>query len=347
MGAKVISLSADNVTYNVLPGSQGELSREGANLDDTIFGQDFRSGQTGLIGWQLNGNAVYKNYPGYMVTLKKPGTSTAMTDEAMTLVSGKTYQISAAAKQIWDRSVALTFEDATVAVDEADIESVDYLFGRVTFVSSYTPTGPITVSGNYLPTSDLGCATGYTLTQTADAIDTSCISTAAANNGHRTHDYGLKTVSLEVPTVYQAAADFQQVLIDRDEIIIEINPDGQGYSVARGFFKLLTDRQSGNVGALEEENLNFVLNVPYLDTLEAEVPFKWVHSASSPIPAAIKTALTGWETKALIWGKYLPDGAVGFKGEGVITNVTLSGAMDSMNTFQITLQGSDELIAVV
>src|SRR5690606_16541080 len=102
----------------------------------TIFGQAFESGETGLIGATINSNALYKGFAGYIVKMLKSGNSTSLTDEAMSLVSGKTYQVTDTAKQLLDIGVALVVEDNNVVVSSANIESIDWLFGKVTFKSS-------------------------------------------------------------------------------------------------------------------------------------------------------------------------------------------------------------------
>lgn len=344
--AKSIAVSTADVTYYTLPGNQGELTREGAAIDDTIFGQTFKSNMTGIIGWGLNGNAVYKGFAGYQAKILKAGTTTGMTGEATTFVSGKTYQITAASKRIIDRSVAITVYDN--AVDHtADVESIDYLFGQITFKSTYTITGPVTIDGSYFPTVNIGKARSYTLTQTADPIDTTDFGTASTNGGFKTYIPGLRTVALELPSVYDAASDFQQLLIDRDEFIIEINPDGASKSIARGFFRLITQKQSGNVGALEEETLSFSLSVPIEDVNPSiYLPFSWWHDPTSLIPQGVRIVLDAWETETLIYARYLPDGVNGFKGNGVVSNFTMSGAMDSMNSFQFSWMGSGAPTAV-
>ncbi len=104
--------------------------------------------------------------------LKKVGTPVAFTAEAMTLVSGKTYAIDNASKEIWDRSeVTMDILDTAASVAAADILNIDYLFGRVTFVASYTPSGAITATGKSFPVAAAGKANTYNLTMTADAID--------------------------------------------------------------------------------------------------------------------------------------------------------------------------------
>lgn len=344
MGTKLIAISADDITYATLPGSQGELSREGAKIDDTIFGQSFKSELTGILTWSITANAIYKGFAGYLAKLKKPGTPTAVVAQACTLVSGKTYQINNTARRIWDRTANVVVKDN--AVDHtADVLSIDYLFGKVTFEAAYTVTGAVTVDVTYLPTIDLGKATAYTLTQTADAVKDTDFPTAQANGGFNTHRPGLRTIMAEFPMVYYQGDEWQQFLIDREEIIIEINPDGNDKSIARGFFRLMSDRQSGNVGALEVENLSFSLNVPIADSGDPDIdtPFSWSHSGDSPIPVAIKIALDAYINEDEVYVKYLPEGTNGVKGLAIVTGMTLTGGMESPNSFAATFMGDGGL----
>jgi len=103
---------------------------------------------------------------GYSAILYRSGTSTSMTAEATTLVTGKTYRITNAAKRMLDPTVAVVVNDSGTPVDEADILSIDYLHGIVVFVPGYPIGGAITIDANYLP-----------LSQIADVYTTS-ISTA-------------------------------------------------------------------------------------------------------------------------------------------------------------------------
>jgi hypothetical protein len=339
MAAKTIQLSADGSTnWLTLPGSKGELEYQASDLKDTIFGQEYESGQTGLIGWMANANGVYKGYAGYVAKVLKSGSTTAMTDEAMTLVSGKTYKITNAAKNVWDRTVTPTFEDNAVAISANDIESIDYLFGRVTFTSGYTVTGPITVAtGSYLPMAVVAKANSFTLTQTADTKETSDFETAQANGGFRTFEYGLRKVELSTQGTFATSNGFKALLTARSEVVIEINPDGANGSVARGWFKPMNTGQSGDVGALEEETLSFSLAVPYQSDVIA--PFAWVHT-SSTLSAALQLALSSWANGTECHVRYLSDGTNGQKGEMVITDISLTGGLEAMNDFALKMQGT-------
>jgi hypothetical protein len=341
MAAKRIRVSDDDgANFYTLPGNTGEYNNEAGQLDDTIFGQDFSSTQPGLNGWTVSANGLYKGFAGYLATIKKSGTPTTTTGEAMTLVSGKTYQVTNSAKRLMDRTVVPIVKDN--AVDHtSDVESYDYLNGTVTFKSAFTPTTPITMDYTYLPTAVVGCSNEFTLTQSANANDNTCMDTAQGNDGNRTFEYGLKTVSLQLNGIYKSANGFKDLLINRDELIIEINPDGTGKNVARGYFRAVTTGQSGDVGDLEAETITFNLSVP--DDAGVVYPFHWYIAASSnTLNVGIQKCLAAWEASDLITVQYLADGTNGIQGDAVITDLTLKGGLEAMNEFTVNFQGSGE-----
>ena len=343
--AKVIEVSTDDVTYHTLPGNTGELRNDGAEIDDSIFGANFRSNFPGLINWGVGAQAFFKGFAGYSVNILQVGTPAAFTAEAMTLVSGKTFQIDDVTKRIWDRSEAtMDILDNAVSVADADILNIDFLYGRVTFVSSYSPTTPITATGKSFPTAAVGKGQNYTLTQTADPIETTDFETAQANTGRRTFSYGLKTVNLEIQGVYDATNAFIVALQNRSELIMEIDPAGDTLSRARGFFRLVGQNQSGDVGALEEETVNFSLSVPD-NTPDAEVPFKWEHAGATTLNLGVKALLDMWEAETNIYVRYLSDGTNGWEGQGVVTDITVGAGLETMNEFNVDIQGTGALTA--
>lgn len=340
--AKRVRISDDaGVTLYTLPGSQAEMSYEAGDIDDTIFGQSFKSMEVGLINWNISSNAYFKGFAGYVADLKRiSGASTPMVAQAATLVSGLTYQITDATRRIMDRVTATIILDNAVAVAAADILSIDYLYGRVTFVPGYVVTGPITITGAFFTTAIIAKGRSFTLTQTAEAVQTSVFETVQANGGHHTFQPGLKTVALEISGVFDAANDFQDLVKNRAEIIIEINPDGSNQSICRGFFKAMTQNQSGNVGDLEEETISFTLNVPAVDNMQ--YPFAWAHTATT-LSVAVQKLLTAWQNDTELLVQYLPTGNLlegGKQGQIIVTEVSLSGGMEAMNEFAVTLQGS-------
>ena len=259
--AKRVQVSADGVTYYTLPGNSGEFNDEGEQIDDTIFGHTFSSTQPGLISWSCNAQAFYKGFAGYVASVKSSGVSTLSNASAMSVVSGKTYKITDATKNVWDHTQAATIKDNGVTVDPSNY-TIDWLFGRVTFVSSYSVTTPVTADIHYLPMTEVTKASSFTLTQTAATIDHTDYAIAHGNNGYRVYRPGLRTISLELGGFYDSSDAVWEILENRTEAVIEINPDGSGLSLARGIFKLVTRNQSGDVGALEEQTRTFNLSVP-------------------------------------------------------------------------------------
>jgi len=342
--AKRIQISTDSgVTWNTFPGDKGEQHITGTAIDDTIFGQDYKSSQTGMLNFNLACNGFYKGFAGYVATVKATGSPTAFTAEATTLVSGKTYKITNAVKNIWNRLVPPTVKDNGVTVTGTNIESIDYLFGQVTFASGYTVTGPITFDGSYLPSTQIASANTFTLTQTAATIDTSDFISAQSNGGYMDSDYGLKTVSLQLKGFFNVSNGFLAAVQGRGEVVVEISPDGSGNAVARGFMKPVTMDQSGNVGALEEQDITYQLSVP--DQADVISPFTWSFPSNSTINAAVKAALTAWTGNTIIEVNYLEDGTTGHKGSAVITEATLAGGLDVMNEFSFKFQGSGAPVA--
>lgn len=347
MAAKRVRVSDDaGANWYTLPGNTGSLSNEAGELDDTIFGQDFASSFPGLIASEINANGLFKGYAGYVTTIKKIGTSTAMTSEPMSLVSGKTYQITAPTKRIMNRAVATTVYGNGVAISAANIESIDWLFGRVTFIPSYTPSAPITITGAYLPTVQVGCTNSFTLTQTANPIQNTCMETAQTNGGRHTYEYGLKNVSLELQGIYKAANGFKALVEARTEVIIEIDLAANGLNLARGFFRAAAQDQSGDVGDLEQETINFNLSVPDDPTGIIPYPFAWLIDSTSTMSTALKKVISAWQNSELIGVQYLPDGTNGWEAaETVVSDITLTGGLESMNEFAANFQISGALVA--
>lgn len=335
---KRIQISPNNgTTWYTFPGNTGELNDEANAIKDTVYGQDFDSSQTGMINWTISSNGLYKGFAGYVAKILKSGTATAFTDEAMSLVSGTTYKITDGTKGIWDRTSAVTVKDGTTELTESTDYTVDYLFGTVTLTNA--PAGTVTVSAKYLPMTQVAKANGFTLTQNANANDNSVYETAQANNGYQTFEYGLKTVSLSLQGIYAPSNAFRDLLSSRAELVIEINPDGNSKSVARGWFKAMTTGQSGDVGDLEQQTLSFSLAVPAQEGIT--MPFKWSFASDTTLSNAIVTAINAWQDGDLTKVNYLQDGTTGVQGSAVITDLSLTGGLNAMNEFAVKFQGSD------
>jgi predicted secreted protein len=346
---KAIEISNDaGTTWDPLPSGNATFESESEAISDTVFDQTFESSEIGLINWKMTADGIFKGYAGYLANVLKQGSSTAIgSAEAMTLVSGKTYSIDDGVKDIWDRASSITFKDNAVLVSAANISSIDYLFGRVTFISSYTVTGPVTMAtGSYFPTVVIGSGNAYTLGMTAATKDTTDFTSAQANSGHRTFTAGLRTVTLEIQGIYNSTENAAADLTARTELICEIDPAGDGQSIARGFFKIVNTGQSGAVGSLEDETINFALTVPIDNDEPPTSVFNWRHT-STTLKDSIQWVLTSWLTELNTYQvRYLPQGTIGqtptdgHSGAFVVTDISLSGGLSNMNVFAISLQGT-------
>jgi hypothetical protein len=347
MGAKRIQVSVDGGTnYRTLPGSNGEFREEVATVNDTVFGQSFESNEVSIGTWEVSANGYFKGVVGYCAKIRQGGTPVAMTTEATTLVSGKTYQITATTKRIIDYFSSLTVFDNGVD-HTADVISVDYLSGLVTFDPAYTVTGAVTVTGYYVPTTVIASARSFELTQSANATDTSDYDTVCSNGGWRLHEPGLRTVSMDLTGLYNLSNGAAAAIRARDPVIIEVTPDNSSTTVFRGFFKRHNRAQSGDVGNLEEETQTFGLWVP--DGGLVVTPFSWYFGAGTALNQAIRDVIGAWQDEDILKVRYQDDPDVagsGHVGDAVVTEASLSGSFEGIHEFTFGFRGTGAPAAV-
>lgn len=344
MAAKLLQLRrVGDTTWNTVPGNDASLERSHNEMDDTLFGQDFSSSETGLTEWSMSTNALYRGFAGYVAKIKKTGTATSFTAESLSQVgTSQTYRIDDATKDVWDWTVDVTVYDGGTEVDASDIDYIDYVFGQVVFVDSYTPSGSITADGSFLALEEFGKAQSFEITQSADTTDTTDLETAQSNGGFMTARPTLLTAEVSMTAFYNTSNDFNSLFSNRDTFLLEFNPDGSDESRSRGIFKVNEDSLSGDVGGDEEESVSFVLAVPN----DVARPYGWEHDSATTLSEAVQIALDAWADKDEIEARYLPDGSVGDEGNVIVTDISLSGGVDSMNTFDLTLQGTGALSEV-
>lgn len=348
MASKEIQLSVDSgSTWDILPGSTGSIQINGTEIDDTILGQTFKSNQPGLLDWSVSSNALYKGFAGYVADVNISGTSVSMTAEAASLVSGQIYQITATVHRVLDRTIPVVVSDNAVVVPAISIASIDYLTGTITFATAYTVTGPITMSGAYLPMTAIVSANGFTLTMTAETVDNTDFVTAQTNSGFKAADYGLRTIAMNLTGFHSSVNNYFALVTGRSEVIIQLKPSGADDAVAIGFFKPKSKQQQGNVGALEQDDMDFTLSVPSSNY----VPFEWTFSATTNLNKAIQDFLNAWTNTTKLDVKYLHDpaavtGLQGYSGTGVVTEATLKGGLDVMNEFTVHITGDGATIQV-
>lgn len=186
---------------------------------------------------------------GYLGSVKKTGTSTSFSGESMSNTAGNTWQIDDATKEIFDRNTVPDFFDNGVPIVAGDILSIDNLYGKVTFTSS--KSGPITVSGDYLPSTEVAGAKSVEWTRTAQIHD----DTDTANLGYHTKVYGKLSISITLGRWDDIQYAFVTAMETRLPFVIEIAPSsGKSYRI------WVVPETSGltlSVDALLEESITF------------------------------------------------------------------------------------------
>lgn len=341
MGAKVIAVADKNETaYYTLPGSSGDLNYEGGSADTTTFGQKYKSSQSTLIGWTGSANAYIKGNAGYLAKFYKVGSSTSMTSVNMVLDyvepdGDVVYRTEDGLFSYWDNGTTATFADD---VGSLTAKSIDYQYGRVTFDVGTSITGTVKVTGARFQMYAIGSARDFTLTMSTEAIETTSYSIAQSNDGFKTYIPGLKTVSVEASGFFDTNNEFKTLVTNRNILVISINPDGVGHSVARGTFIPISTGQSGDVGGNEDETISFELNVQ-----DGVTPFSWNHASGGKISEAIKTVFSAFLADEQIYFKYLHDGTNGWSGPAVLTDCSLSSSIEGVNEISISVTGNGAL----
>lgn len=198
--------------------------------------------------------------PAYKAILSKSGTSTAFTNEGMTLVSGNVYRITNSALSVWDRNVTPTFtEDDGLGgrqnIPASNIKWIDYLFGMVEFNAAVTP--PVQVSGNYLPMQRIAEAKSFDIELTTTMLDTTELDNP---NDYRSFVYGIRNVSLSISKLYNVNDDFFSTLSNNQPIVVTIKPDPNDAQELRGWYVISGHSPSGDRDSLETLELNFQLD---------------------------------------------------------------------------------------
>ena len=190
----------------------------------------------------------------YNTKVKISGVSTAMTSQAMTVVTGNTYQINSTARRVWNPNGSFAFTNLGSTIAASNIVSIDYLFGKVTFATSKTTV--VLASGTYLPVANIIGANSYTLNLSRAVLDdTDFTSTGWVSRG----TVGLLDAKVSLSRWEDLDVDYFDILNDETKVVLDLAPGGESL-LARGFFKLESDNLSGDVAGLEAAELAFVLD---------------------------------------------------------------------------------------
>lgn len=339
---KKLKLSDDNATWKEL--SAESVSRDTNNSlqenTDLKNNKGFKSRLYGLRDFSLSVEGNFVPYLTYQFNIKRQGISTVFTDEAMTLVSGNTYKITDTAKEIWDRTVLPAFEDNAVPIVDTDIDSIDYLQGTVTFTGA--KAGPITVSGQYIPTSTDLCITQASLECTVELEETQNIKTIQTDSGYKSRTAKLKDVSMSV-TAFNDLLKIVNAQFNNEEVLlIEILIGDTDIQTVRGWFVIESDNDSGAVADVEMEEVSFQLD----GSLESS--FSWIYPTTG-YDETLKLLTDHVFFGNPLYAQYLPDNdiAKGYTGGVIAEGISLSFDVNGKTTFSTTLQGNGALTDAV
>lgn len=210
---------------------------------------------------------------GYLTTVRSSGTATSFTTEAMSGSGVGPYEIDDTTKEIWDRDTTLTFYEDGSPISASDVLSIDYLFGKVTFVTNKLLA--ITVSGKYMPMTNIAGANSYNLNLIDGVLDDTEFGITGANQGFRTRRYGLKDVSISISRFDDLTHAFFDIINNRTSVVIEIQPGGQNV-YTRGWFVLESIAPGGDVASLESEELTFQLDGNADSNFSVDVGLAWL-----------------------------------------------------------------------
>ena len=191
---------------------------------------------------------------GNSAKLYRSGTSTSMTAEATTLVTGKTYRITNAAKRMLDPSVAVTVDDGGVPIASANIQSIDYLHGIIVLDSGYTPSGAVTVDANYLPLSQIADVYTTSITTTVTMLDDTVYEDTAVSR-----KAGLKDISGSFSAYDEGATAISELLGNGTVLFLTFEHTGSAsVDHMRARVLLESDDSSVSVDGLVESTYSFV-----------------------------------------------------------------------------------------
>lgn len=339
MTVKVTYLKSLLIDDVELPARTASLNRSGNTIDNSNFltsGDGFTSRMTGLKDWNVDAEGDLSTVQGYKAVLKKSGTPTGMTGAACTLVSAKTYQITDATKRVLDPGGTFVVYDN--AVDHtSDVESIDYLFGKVTFKSTYTVTGAVTITGDYLPMAVIAQNHGsLSLEMSGTDLDATTRADAQSNGGWMVHQVGLIDITASVERFDDLANTYHDLLIAQTPVLLEFSL-ANGALICRGWFVLTADNAEGDVSGLENETMEFALY--------GKTTTNFGYAATASLNSAISKLLTAFFARTTVTGKYLPDGTNGQSGKAYVLSFSIE-ADDDREQFSLNLVSAGALADV-
>ena len=191
---------------------------------------------------------------GYSAKLYRSGTSTSMTAEATTLVTGKTYRITNAAKRILDPTIAVTVDDGGVPIAAINIASIDYLHGIIVLDSGYSPSGAVTVDANYIPLSQIADVRSADFSTSIVMLDDTVYEDTSVSR-----KAGLRDISGSFLVYDEGSTAISDLMADGDIVYLTWMLTGSASAThLRARVRIESDDTSVSVDGLVESTYSFV-----------------------------------------------------------------------------------------
>lgn len=147
------------------------------------------------------------------------GAALSFTDEATTTLTANTvYQVTNTAKRVWDRSTTITVKKDAVA-QASSLYTLNRLTGTVTFLADIGGGHTITVSGNYLPMSQVAQGKAYSY-----QIKASNLNVTKFGDTYMTRIQGMKDVAGSV-NLWGIDTYYRDALIAGNPVVVEFWTD--------------------------------------------------------------------------------------------------------------------------
>jgi len=207
--------------------------------------------------------------------LKVSGASVSFTDQPMTLISGtsgKTWQISSLAKDLWDPTQSVTIKSNGSAVSASNY-TINYLFGSVTFDTNRSGE-TITATGNNYPHYYVPMARVASWQDSRNAIDASVFFDDGPRVilGQRQLEVTGEHIDIEtLPLDGSGGSEktLKEIFHNGGQLVVEYGPEGtadgtktgarQGL-VHRAWVKITESQLSLTLGEAVTTELQFELN---------------------------------------------------------------------------------------
>ena len=193
---------------------------------------------------------------GRKALIKVAGALVAFSGEA-TVDTGdhQTYQISNAAKRIWDRTTPLVVDVGGTPTGET--YTFNRLNGTVKFATPNAGRGAVTLSGAYLPTAIAVGSTGYSYSITKQTLVDTDFDSAFTNNGYNTSQSGMLDAEGSVNGRLTVDTTLRDLLLAGDPVVVQFFSDRAAAADLTMWALLDKDTLSAAMDAIQESAITF------------------------------------------------------------------------------------------